>query len=449
MKETAKAKATDEGIFSGAVYVGPLTGLTGELTVPGDKSISHRAVILGSIADGSTGIDGFLSGSDTLSTLSALRSMGIIAEGPVGKKLKIHGNGLSGLEEPDDVIDAGNSGTTARMLSGLCSAQGFFSVITGDSTLRRRPMRRVIEPLKLMGAHIRGRKDDSLLPVAISGQRLKAITYRMPIASAQVKSALLIAGLFADNETVIEEPLKSRDHTERMLRFFGADIEVQGNIIRLRGGRRLKGKKILVPGDVSSAAFFMVAAMITGKSEVIIKNVGINPTRTGVIEILKKMGGRIEVLNQRNLDSEPVADIMARGSGLTGIDIGGEELLPAIDEFPIICVAATFAKGRTRITGAGELRIKESDRINAMSACLGSLGIKTNEFPDGIEIHGGQGTIKNKKGASVASYGDHRIAMSMAIAALNTENGIEIQGAGSVAVSFPGFFAELERLKRA
>lgn len=448
MKQTVETKAPVEGIFSGVVAATPAAGLRGELTVPGDKSISHRAIILGSIAEGKTVIEGFLSGSDTLSTLSALRSMGVLAQGPVGSKLKIHGGGLSGLQEPDDIIDAGNSGTTARILSGLCAAQRFFSVITGDSTLRRRPMRRVIEPLKLMGAGIRGRKDDNLLPVAISGQTLRGIKYAMPVASAQVKSSLLIAGLFADAETVIEEPLKSRDHTERMLKLFGAEVEVKGNVVKIKGGRALKGKKISVPGDISSAAFFMVAAMITGRSEVIIKNIGMNPTRTGIIEILRKMGGRIEVLSQRELNNEPVADVVVRDSALKGIEISGEELLPAIDEFPIICVAAAFAEGITRVTGAGELRIKESDRINAMSGCLTGLGIKTVELPDGIEICGRPGTIKNSPSFSIDSQGDHRIAMSMAIAALNAENGIMIRGAGSAAVSFPGFFKELERLKR-
>lgn len=429
-----------------SITVLPATnGLKGEIYVPGDKSISHRAVMLGSIAEGETFVENFLEGEDTLATFKAFRAMGVEIElsGREVPFLRIKGNGLNGLKEPADVINCENSGTTARLLTGLLSAQSFFSVITGDKSLRGRPMKRVVEPLTLMGADIKGRKDSTLLPLAISGRKLKGITYDTPVASAQLKSSLLLAGLYAKGETIITEPAKSRDHTERMLKSFGADIEMNGNKVRVKPGKPLKAQEILVPCDISSAAFFMVGAMITPSSDISIKAVGINPTRTGIIEVLHRMGWDIEIEETSLISNEePIASIRVKTTKLEGICIGRSQLLVAIDEFPIICIAAAFAKGQTTITGAKELRVKESDRIKEMAGILNALGIKYAELEDGIVINGiGNKTIKG--GVTLDSKGDHRIAMSLAIAALRTENGIEIINHECADVSFPGFFDKL------
>ncbi|MEK7773332.1 MAG: 3-phosphoshikimate 1-carboxyvinyltransferase, partial [Deltaproteobacteria bacterium] len=410
----------------------------------GDKSISHRSVIIGSIAEGVTEIDGFLGGEDNLATIDAFRLMGVDIARTGESIVRVEGRGMRSLKEPEDVIDAGNSGTTTRLLMGLLSAQPFFSVLTGDASLRKRPMKRVVEPLLEMGASISGRKDSSLLPVAVSGRRLRGISYATPVASAQLKSAILLAGIYADGETTVVEKEKSRDHTERMLKLFGADIEVKGNSVAVRSTKELNGCKINVPGDISSAAFFMVGAMITPESELVIRGVGVNPARTGIIHILRRMGGSIELFNEREVSAEPVADIRIKSSRLNGVDIGGRELLSAIDEFPALCVAASFASGATAISGASELRVKESDRIAVMASSLNALGVGNVEKEDGIIIEGRDAGIK---GGVVESFGDHRIAMSMAIAALRSRSGIEIRGARSVDVSFPGFFNELERVK--
>ncbi len=431
-------------IFTGKEHAFPAKGLRGEITVPGDKSISHRSVILGSIAEGRTEITGFLEGEDNLSTIAAFTLMGVNIQRN-GSSVIVDGSGLDGLKEPEDVINAGNSGTTTRLLLGLLAGRPFFSVITGDDSLRKRPMKRVVEPLSMMGASIAGRKSSSVLPLAISGKRLKAITYRTPVASAQLKSAILLAGLSADGQTIVEEPEKSRDHTERMLRLFGANVKTSGNSASVSSTNRLTGCKITVPGDISSAAFFMAGAAFTPGSELLIRDVGINPTRVGIIDILKKMGGSIELTGQRESSGEPVSDILVRGSSLKGVDIRGSELLPAIDEFPIICAAAAFAEGTTRISGAKELRVKESDRIAVMSESLTAIGINNTETEDGIIIEG-LGTGK-AKGGIIKSYGDHRIAMAMAMAALRTESGVEIEGAASVDVSFPGFFKLLSQAR--
>ena len=433
-------------IFTGKEHAAPGKGLKGEITVPGDKSISHRSVILGSIAEGRTEISGFLEGEDNLSTIAAFSLMGVNIERD-GSRVTVEGRGLDGLQEPTDVINAGNSGTTTRLLLGLLAGRPFFSVITGDESLRSRPMKRVVEPLTQMGAVITGRKGSSVLPLSVSGRRLKGIAYRTPVASAQLKSAILLAGLSADGETIVNEPEKSRDHTERMLRLFGVDVKTSGNSTSVRSTNRLTGCKIIVPGDISSAAFFMAGAAFTTGSELLIKDTGINPTRVGIIDILKKMGGSIELNSVRESSGEPVGDILVRGSRLKGVDIDGSELLPAIDEFPIICVAAAFAEGTTRISGAGELRVKESDRIAVMSECLAAIGIKNTEIEDGIIIEGLG--AKNAKGGTIKSYGDHRIAMALAMAALRTETGVEIEGAASVDVSFPGFFRLLSKVRMA
>lgn len=412
--------------------------------MPGDKSISHRAVILGSIAEGQTRVRGLLEGRDTLATISAFRAMGVGFERQE-TALTIEGRGLKGLDEPGDVIDAQNSGTTARLLTGLLSAQDFFSVITGDGSLRERPMGRVVDPLKSMGASIAGRRGATRLPLAISPAALTGIKYSTPVASAQLKSSLLLAGLYADGETRITEPEKSRDHTERMLELFGAGITVEGNSVTIKKTGELEGTEMTVPGDLSSAAFLVVGAMITEDSELLIRDVGVNPTRTGVIKILERMGGAIEARNVRTISGEPVADLAIRTSSLTGTLISGEEVVTAIDEFPVICMAAAFARGRTIISGAGELRVKESDRISAMASSLTSLGVTCEERDDGIVIDGNKNAPIAIKGAALDSRGDHRVAMSLAVGALRSESGVEIRGAGAVDVSFPGFFALLDR----
>lgn len=434
----------EKDIFSGSVQATGAKGLKGGITVPGDKSISHRAVFFGAIAEGTTEIEGFLEGEDNWSTVEAFRAMGVKIETLGPTRVRVTGKGSSGLKEPGDVINAGNSGTTTRLLTGLLSAQPFFSVITGDESLRKRPMKRVVEPLSMMGASISGRKNNSLLPLAISGRRLKGISYATPVASAQLKSAILLAGLHASGETTVTEPEKSRDHTERMLSLFGADIVASGTTVTVRSTKGLIGCKICVPGDISSAAFFMVGAMITPSSELLIKDVGVNPTRTGIIEILRKMGGSVAATNERVESGEPVADILVKTSRLKGVDISGSDLLPAIDEFPVICVAAAFAEGTTTISGASELRVKESDRVAAMAESLKAVGVRNTEKEDGIVIEGAPGEIP---GGKVESRGDHRIAMSMAIAALRSKKNIEIKGAQSVDVSFPGFFSLLESVK--
>ncbi len=439
----------------GPVTIGKATkGLSGATVAPPDKSVSHRAVILGSIAEGTTKVEGFLEGEDNMSTLNAFRQMGVsidrsdstaLVSTTMASRLMIHGVGAMGLMEPEDVINANNSGTTTRLLTGLLSSQPFFSVITGDASLRRRPMRRVVDPLRLMGARITGRKEGGLLPLAIEGQRLKGITYKLPIASAQVKTALLLAGLYAEGETIVEEPAKSRDHAERMLKAFGADIKVDGLSVRITPRNKLKGCEINPPGDISSAAFFMVGAMITPGSDLLTMFVGVNPTRTGIINILKKMDGVVNVGKEDDFTGEPVAGIRVKTSSLKGVDINAAELLPAIDEFPIICIAAAFAEGTTRIRGAGELRVKESDRIRAMANLLATIGITNKETDDGIIIEGvGSRTIKG--GVVVDSLGDHRIAMSAAIAGLRAEDGITILDPDCANVSYPGFYEQLRKI---
>ena len=423
-------------------FVEPSDAITGEITVPGDKSISHRAIILGSIAEGTTRITGLLEGEDNVRTIDAFRAMGVNIERVSSGEFTVEGVGLHGLKEPDDVIYAGNSGTTARLLTGLLSAQSFFTVLTGDASLRGRPMSRVLTPLSKMGALISGRDDGRYLPLAIKGGALKGTQYDSPVSSAQVKSAILLAGLYAQGDTTVNEPRISRDHTERIFAAFGAEVSREGTSVTVSPvKKRLKGTKVAVPGDLSSAAFFMVAAAITGASHLVIKDVGVNPTRCGIIDILKRMGCDITLENLRE-GTEPVADIVVKSSTLNGIDISGEELLPAIDEFPIICVAAALAQGKTTISGASELRVKESDRISAMATVLGKLGAVVEERDDGIVIDG----VEELKSAMVDCFDDHRIAMSVAIASLRTNGGVQIDGAEAVEISFPDFFVLLSKL---
>ncbi len=409
--------------------------LQGKLRVPGDKSISHRSIMLGSLAEGTTEVTGFLEGEDTLATLAAFQAMGVKIERPAAHEVIIHGLGLYGLQKPKRPLDLGNSGTSMRLMSGLMSAQVFDVEMIGDESLSKRPMRRVTEPLAMMGAKIETTQGGTP-PLKIRGrQRLNGIRYTMPIASAQVKSCLLLAGLYADGETTVIEPAPTRDHTERMLRGFGYPITQQDNLVTLRGGHVLTATAIDVPADISSAAFFMVGASIAQGSELLLEHVGINPTRTGIIDILKLMGANIELLNQREVGGEPVADILVRAAQLKGIEIP-EHLVPlAIDEFPVLFVAAACAEGQTVLTGAEELRVKESDRIQVMADGLKSLGIEARPTPDGMIIQGGA----SFSGGTIESHGDHRIAMAFTIAALRATGTISINNCNNVATSFPNF----------
>jgi len=419
----------------------PARAVGGEITVPGDKSISHRSIMLGSIANGITRVTGFLRGEDNMATLNAFRAMGVKVEDD-GTTLTIHGRGLHGLQEPEDILDCGNSGTSIRLLTGLLSGQRFFSVLTGDQYLRKRPMKRVVTPLAAMGARIAGRAGGEKAPLAISGGTLTGISYDSPVASAQVKSAILLAGLYADGETVVREPHLSRDHSERMLRHFGADITADGPLVRIRGGKELTGQEIVVPGDISSAAFFLVAGLIVPGSELLIRGVGVNPTRTGIIDILTLMGADLTLQNRREVSGEPVADIRVKTSALKGIEIGGDLVPRAIDEFPVLCVAAACASGRTVVRDAQELRVKETDRIKAMADNLRLAGVTVEETEDGMVIEGGGGFTP----FTADSRGDHRIAMSMLVAGLVTPGTSRVDDIDCITTSFPNFITLLEKV---
>ena len=412
----------------------PGGSVTGVIRVPGDKSISHRSIMLGSLADGVTRVEGFLEGEDSLATLQAFRDMGVVIEGPMQGQVKIYGVGVHGLKQPPGPLYVGNSGTSMRLLSGLLAAQAFDTTLTGDESLSKRPMGRVAKPLKAMNAAIET-NDDGTPPVELrGGQALKAIHYEMPMASAQVKSCVLLAGLYATGETSVTEPAPTRDHTERMLRGFGYDVQTSGNKVALKGGGTLKATDIDVPADISSAAFFMVAASITPGADLTLEHVGINPTRTGIINILQLMGADIELLNEREAGGEPVADIRVRYAPLKGIDIPEDQVPLAIDEFPVLFVAAVCAEGQTSLTGAEELRVKESDRIQVMADGLLTIGANVTPTPDGIVIQGGE-----MQGGTVHSHGDHRIAMSFAVAALRAKGVITIEDCTNVSTSFPNF----------
>ena len=408
--------------------------LTGRIRVPGDKSISHRSVMLGSLAAGTTRVTGLLEGEDVLSTLGAFRAMGVQAEGPDRGRLVIHGVGLRGLKAPTHPLDMGNSGTAMRLMAGILAGQAFDSELIGDESLSKRPMKRVAEPLGAMGAVI-ATADGGRPPLRIKGgQKLRAIDYKMPMASAQVKSCLLLAGLYADGETAVTEPAPTRDHTERMLRGFGYAVHSAGARISLRGGGQLKACDIDAPADISSATFFLVGASIAPGSDVVLEHVGINPTRIGVINILKLMGADLELQNPREVGGEPVADIRVRAASLRGVRIPEDQVPLAIDEFPALFIAAACASGETVLTGAHELRVKESDRIAVMAQGLQRLGIEARETPDGIVIQGGK-----MQGGDVDSHGDHRIAMSFALAALAASGPVTVRDCKNVDTSFPGF----------
>ena len=410
--------------------------LSGKVRVPGDKSISHRGIMLGSIAEGVSEISGFLEGEDTLATINALCAMGVRIDGPAQGKVLVHGVGLRGLKAPKKVLDCGNSGTTMRLLCGLLAGQSFNCELTGDDSLRKRPMQRVTAPLREMGADI-ATSDNGMPPLKLRGvSELQGINYAMPVASAQVKSALLFAGLYASGRTCIIEPAPTRDHTERMLQGFGCVVEHDGNKICVSGGGKLKPANVEVPADISSAAFFMVGASIAPGSDITLMNVGVNPTRTGVIEILRLMGADIALHNQRNVAGEEVADVRVRHSRLKGIVIPRGLVPLAIDEFPVLFVAAASAEGETVLTGAEELRVKESDRIQVMADGLSKLGVAAQPAPDGMRIRGGA-----YSGGTVESRADHRVAMAFAIAALRAASPIIIRDCANVATSFPGFVA--------
>lgn len=414
--------------------VAPGGSAQGTIRVPGDKSISHRSIMLGSLAEGVTNIEGFLEGEDALATLQTFRDLGVVIEGPDNGRVKVNGVGLHGLKAPSSAIYVGNSGTSMRLLSGLLAGQEFDSVLTGDESLSKRPMNRVANPLRNMGAKM-DTEENGRPPVKISGkQKLEGINYVLPMASAQVKSCLLLAGLYADGETVVTEPAPTRDHTERMLQGFGYDVQRNGSTVSLRSGGKLTACDIEVPGDISSATFFMVAAAITPDSDITLTHVGINPTRIGAINILRLMGADIEQQNEREVGGEPVADIRIRYAPLQGVEIPEDQVPLAIDEFPAIFVAAACADGVTVLTGAEELRVKETDRIQAMAEGLTTLGICCEPTADGAVIHGGE-----LLGGEVESFGDHRIAMSFAIAALRAKGEIAVKNCANVATSFPNF----------
>jgi len=422
------------------ITIKPEENLKGQITVPGDKSISHRSVMLGSLADGETRIKNFLMGEDCLNTLKAFSAMGVQTEMKNDGTVIIHGKGLDGLQEPSDVLNVGNSGTSIRIMSGILAGQPFYSVITGDESIRQRPMGRITEPLRQMGTRIYGRENGQKAPLTIIGGNLKAIDYKTPVASAQVKSSVFFAGLFADGDMIVTEPAPSRDHTERMLRFFGADVQKDGLTCRVKCRPQLKAQEITVPGDISSAAYFIVAALICRGAEIIVKDVGVNPTRTGMLEALKMMGAKIKVENERQVSGEPVADIGVAYSNLHGRTFSGDLIVKMIDEIPLIAVAATQAEGETVIKDAKELRVKETDRIAAIAKGLQNMGAKVKELSDGLIIPGNQ----KLRGATCESYSDHRIAMSMAIAALIAEGETTIKNVECVETSFPGFWEKLK-----
>ncbi len=421
----------------------PSGPIKGEIIAESDKSISHRAVIFSALARGEGVVRNFLLAADTLSSYSCMRQLGVEISRD-GSLLRVQGQGIEGLKEPVDVLNCGNSGTTMRLLSGLLSARPFFSVLSGDSSLNKRPMKRIIDPLSSMGAIINARGKGNFPPLAINGQNLTAVNYTLPVASAQVKSALLLAALTADGETTITEPHKSRDHTERMLRSMGGCIQEDGLTIRVIPGSDFKPQEFIVPGDISSAAFFMVAAAIVSGSELLIKGVGINPTRSGIIEVLTQMGAGIKIENQRIVSGEPIADLIISGSRLKAVEVSGDIIPRLIDELPVLAVAMAVADGTSIVRDAGELRVKETDRIAAITGELNKMGVHAAATEDGFIIEGHPGGLQ---GARVDSHGDHRIAMSLAVAALLAEGETMISNPGVVDISFPGFWQELERLR--
>ena len=417
-------------------------GLLGELTVPGDKSISHRTVMLGALAEGVTEAEGFLPGADCLSTISCFRQMGVSIH-QEGDRILIHGVGLHGLKAPERILDAGNSGTTVRLLSGILAGQNFSSRITGDASIQKRPMKRIIEPLSQMGASVSSVNGNGCAPLEIHGSSLRGIHYHTPVASAQVKSCILLAGMYGQNATSVTEPALSRDHTERMLRFMGASLSSDGRTVSIQPEPRLKGKKIRIPGDISSAAYFIAAGLLVPNSEILLKNVGINPTRSGMLNVCRDMGADLTLLNEDTSGPEPVADLLVKSSSLHGTVIEGDLIPALIDELPILAVLAAFAHGTTTIRDAAELKVKESDRIASVSENLRRMGADVTPTEDGMILHGG----KPLHGATIETGLDHRIAMSFSIAALAAEGDTKIPDADCVSISYPEFYQDLASLQ--
>ncbi len=424
------------------ILVRPAPSLGGECTVPGDKSISHRALLLASQAVGTSRIRGLSSGEDVRNTFRVLSSLGV-SFSPWGEApLTVEGRGPEGWNEPDDILDFGNSGTGMRLMAGMLAASPFLSVLSGDRYLRRRPMRRVAEPLRQMGAAIDGREGGKYPPLTVRGGSLRGIRWHSPVSSAQVKSAILLAGLRAEGVTEVTEPSLSRDHTERMLAYLGVELEAEGTAVRLEGGQSWKGLSLSVPGDPSSAAFPLAAALVVPGSEVTVRGVCTNPTRTGFIEILRQMGADLIVSGERQECGEPVADLTARSSRLQGIEVDPSLVPSAIDEFPLLSALALFAEGPTVFRGASELRVKESDRIAAMARELSRLGARVREFDDGMEVEGGPGPAD----AVCSSHGDHRVAMALAVAGCALPGRLTIEDTECVSTSFPGFWETLNGL---
>lgn len=415
-----------------------INALRGEVTIPGDKSISHRAVMLGAISQGTTRITNFLRGADCLSTIACFRKMGIdIKESP--DQILVHGKGLHGLKAPADTLDVGNSGTTARLISGILAGQTFESTLTGDASIRKRPMKRIITPLSMMGADIESLHGNDCAPLRIRGSHIKGIHYDSPVASAQVKSCILLAGLYGDSVTSVTEPYVSRDHSERMLSGFGASLQTEGCTVSIQPEPELVGQDVAVPGDISSAAYFIAAALLVPGSELLIKNVGINPTRDGILRVCRQMGADITILNQREHGQEPVADLLVKHSALKGTVIEGAVIPTLIDELPILAVMAAFAKGCTMIRDAQELKVKESNRLDILVHHLSAMGADITGTEDGMMIQGG----RPLHGAVLESHLDHRIAMSFAVAGIAAEGETEILQADCVDISYPGFYRDL------
>ncbi|NMD70324.1 3-phosphoshikimate 1-carboxyvinyltransferase [Bacillus sp. DNRA2] len=417
------------------------TGLSGEILIPGDKSISHRAVMFGAIANGTTTVTNFLLGDDCLSTISCFRKLGVTIEQEVDK-VTIYGKGLNGLIEPSEILDVGNSGTTIRLLMGILAGRPFHNVLVGDHSIGRRPMTRVVKPLTLMGAKIDGKKSGEFTPISIRGGQLSGIEYTLPVASAQVKSSILFAGLQAEGATIIHEPAKTRDHTERMICQFGGKVESEGLSITIHGGQELIASHVNVPGDISSAAFFMVAGAIVPNSEIVLKNVGLNPTRTGIIDVMEQMGANLSIQINEAEQFEPTGDMIIKTSELVGTTIEGEMIPRLIDEIPILALLATQAKGTTVIKDAHELKVKETNRIDTVVEELTKLGASIEATDDGMIIYGGTplGT------GVVSSHGDHRIGMMLAVAALISTGEVTLEDAEAISVSYPQFFDHLNKL---
>lgn len=421
------------------------TNLKGELTVPGDKSISHRSIMLGSLAKGTTEVTGFLQGADCLSSISCFQKMGIEIENDRKQNIvHIHGNGLHGLKAPSSILDVGNSGTTTRLMSGILAAQPFTSTVDGDASIRKRPMGRIMTPLSEMGAYFKSLQTEKCAPFTITGGSLHGIHYNSPVASAQVKSAILLAGLYAEGDTSVTEPYLSRNHTELMFESFGVNIKSTGTTATVSPAQELTAQHIAVPGDISSAAYFIAAGLITPNSEITIRNVGINPTRDGILTVCQNMGGKVELSNVRNDIGEPVADITVSTSSLHGCIIEGDIIPKLIDEIPVIAIMASFADGTTVIKDAQELKVKESNRIDVMVNNLSAMGVDIEGTEDGMIIHGG----RPLHGATIDSKLDHRIAMSFAIAGGLADGDTEILGADCVNISYPSFYTDLKKLAR-